>query len=508
MHIIYIFHVQSNIAVISTLRTPVCELLGCELPVVLAGMGGVARSELVAAVSTAGGFGFLGMVRESPELMRREINRVRAATASPFGVNLVPAATPADLLEAEIETVIAERVPAVTLFWDLRPDIVRRLKDSGCLILCQVGSAQEAAEAAAAGADIVIAQGFEAGGHVRGTSRLADLVPEVAMRLDVPVLAAGGIVDGKGLVDALRWGAQGVVIGTGFLVTQESFAHDYHKRRIVESKPGDTVHTGAFHINWPKGAAVRVLSNSVTRGEHGDPFSARRHIIGEQKGRSIYLFSTDSPLRNMSGDFEAMALYAGEGAGLITSVPPAAERLKTIVNEALGVLGIAAPAPAATATSAQYSSPACSMHEVSDVYMGYAGKEDLIPLLNELLEAERAGARVALESAREAGTGPLAEFLLMVQRDEARWCAMLVGHLRKFGERPSTKTGEFHGKAMAIVDLRARIAFLNRGQGWVVRKLREMLPRVRNDELHADLSEMLRSHEINIDRANEVAGCA
>jgi nitronate monooxygenase len=87
-------------------------------------------------------------------------------------------------------------------------------------------------------------------------------------------------------------------------------------------------------------------------------------------------------------------------------------------------------------------------------------------------------------------------------------CAMLVDHLRTLGARPSTQIGAFHGKAMAIVDLRARIAFLNRGQGWVVRKLREMLPRVRNDELHADLSAMLRSHELNIDRANEVAGCA
>ena len=472
----------------------------------LAGMGGVARSELVAAVSMAGGFGFLGMVREPPELIRREINRVRAATTCPFGVNLIPAATPADLLEAEIDTVIAERIPAVTLFWDLRPDIVRRLKDSGCLVLCQVGSAREAEEAVAAGAHIVIAQGLEAGGHVRGKSRLADLVPELAARLDVPVLAAGGIVDGKGLAAALRCGAQGAMIGTGFLATQESFAHDYHKTRIVESRPGDTVHTDSFHINWPKGAAVRVLPNSVTRGEQGDPFSDRRHIIGAQKGRPIYLFSTDSPLRNMSGNFEAMALYAGEGAGLITSIPAAAERLKAIVNEACDVLGLTDPTRPMTTGSAHFNSPACSMHEVSDVYLGYAGKDDLIPVLNELLEAERAGARVALDSAHQAGTGPLAELLLAVQRDEARWCAMLVAHLRKLGERPSTKIGAFHGKAMAIDDLRARIAFLNRGQGWVVRKLREILPRVRNDELHADLAEMLRSHELNIDRANEIAG--
>ena len=122
----------------------------------------------------------------------------------------------------------------MTLFWDLRPDIVRRLRDSGCLVLCQIGSVREAEAAVVAGAHIVIAQGFEAGGHVRGKTNLADLVPEVVAHVDVPVLAAGGIVDGEGLVAALRWGAQGVLIGTGFLATQESFAHDYHKSRIVE----------------------------------------------------------------------------------------------------------------------------------------------------------------------------------------------------------------------------------------------------------------------------------
>jgi nitronate monooxygenase len=494
--------------VITTLRTPICEQLGCDVPVILAGMGGVARSELVSAVSTAGGFGFLGMVRESAELIRAEIARVRAATTRDFGVNLIPAVTDPDLLEAELDAVIAERVAAVTLFWDLRPDIVRRLRDSGCLILCQVGSAREAEAAAAAGAHIVIAQGFEAGGHVRGKSNLADLVPEVVARIDVPVLAAGGIVDGNGLAAALRWGAQGAVIGTGFLATRESFAHDYHKRRIVEAKAGETVHTEAFHVNWPNGASVRVLPNSVTRGEHGDPFCAERLIIGEEEGRPIYLFSTDSPLRNMSGDFEAMALYAGVGAGLITSIPSAAERLNTIVNGAMHVLGIAQATGADEASVAEYSSPACSMHEVSDAYMGYAGKDELIPFLNELLEAERAGARVALESSRAAGTGPIAELLRAVQRDEARWCSMLIRHIEALGEQPSAETGAFYGKAMAIADLRGRIAFLNRGQGWVVRQLREMLPRVRDDQLHADLSEMLRSHEVNIDRANEVAGRA
>jgi hypothetical protein len=156
----------------------------------------------------------------------------------------------------------------------------------------------------------------------------------------------------------------------------------------------------------------------------------------------------------------------------------------------------------------EVSSPACSMHEADDAYMGYAGKDELIIFLNELLEAERAGARVTLESARAAGNGPIAGLMRSIQRDEARWCGMLRRHLERAGQAPSSKVGAFYGKAMAIADLGERIAFLNRGQGWVVRKLREMLPRVRDDQLHADLTEMLRSHEANIALAADVAGRA
>ncbi|MGH7115964.1 MAG: DUF6306 domain-containing protein [Stellaceae bacterium] len=154
----------------------------------------------------------------------------------------------------------------------------------------------------------------------------------------------------------------------------------------------------------------------------------------------------------------------------------------------------------------EVSSPACSMHEADDAYMGYAGKDELAAFLNELLEAEHAGARVTLESARAAGGGPIAELLRGIQHDEARWCGMLAGHIRAAGAAPTAKVGAFYGKAMAIADLSERIAFLNRGQGWVVRKLRDMLPRVRLDQLHADLARMLRSHEANIALANDIAG--
>lgn len=151
-------------------------------------------------------------------------------------------------------------------------------------------------------------------------------------------------------------------------------------------------------------------------------------------------------------------------------------------------------------------SPACSMHEADDVYMGYAGRDELTAFLNELLEAERAGARVTLETALAAGTGPIAEVMSVIEHDEFRWCAMLFRQIKARGEPPSHKVGAFYEKAMSIADLRERTAFLNRGQGWVVRRLREMLPRVRDDALHADLAEMLRSHETNIALANNALG--
>jgi hypothetical protein len=145
------------------------------------------------------------------------------------------------------------------------------------------------------------------------------------------------------------------------------------------------------------------------------------------------------------------------------------------------------------------------MHEADDAYMGYATTDELIAVLDELLEAERAGARVTLESARAADAGPMASLLQAIARDEATWCAMLHRHVKALGAAPSSKVGAFYDKAMAIPDLAQRLAFLNRGQGWVARRLREMLPRVRDNALHADLAEMLRSHEANIALANELA---
>lgn len=256
----------------------------------------------------------------------------RAWEASP-----APNSSPRLPTRADSDFCIDLAVPVVALFWELVPGVVERLRDAGILVVYQVGSAKEAETAQRAGAHIMIAQGVEAGGHVRGTTPLKRLLSEVIASSDVPVLASGGIVDGRDLADALSSGADGVVIGTAFLASPESFAHDYHKERIVTARSQETFLTDMFHINWPIGAPVRVLQNSATQGLRGDPFGPKS-VIGEEEGRPIYLFSTDSPLRSMTGDFEAMALYAGQGVDRIDAIIPVGDRLKAIVAEAQRLL--------------------------------------------------------------------------------------------------------------------------------------------------------------------------
>ncbi len=375
----------------------VTAVLDCTVPVVLAGMGGVARSELVAAVTDAGGFGFLGMVREPPTLMLREVEALRRRGYGNFGVNIIPAATAPDLLERQLATIIDLHVPAVTLFWDLDTRVVARLRDAGITVVCQVGSTDEAIAAERAGADLVIAQGVEAGGHVRGTTPLRVLLPEIVASVRVPVLAAGGLATGADLVAALALGAEAIVLGTALMATDESFAHDFHKQRLVAAGGADTVLTGAFHINWPPGAPVRVLKTEVT-ARRPDAGSAPE-IIGEEEGRPIYLFSTDSPLRSMTGDFAAMALYAGAGVGEIAAIEPAATRVRRIVSDAEKLL--AAVQPAALPES---SSAVCYVAEVPGAYTGtLEGAEldaelaavaaDLAALMRDAEPAEAGGIR-------------------------------------------------------------------------------------------------------------------
>lgn len=483
----------------TVLHRPICDLLGCTYPLVLAGMGGVARSELAAAVAQAGGFGFLGMVREPVALIRSEVDALRKRGIERFGVNIIPAATPADLLDAQIRACIELQVPVMALFWGVMPEVVRRLRDAGIVVVYQVGSAAEAVAARQAGAQAIIAQGYEAGGHVRGTSPLEQVLPQVIAAVDCPVLAAGGIVDGHDVATVMALGADGAVLGTALMATHESFANSYHKQRLVAASGSDTVLTDIFHVNWPRGANVRVLSNSVTRGEHGDPFRSDETVIGDEDGRPIHLFSTDSPLQSMTGDFEAMALYSGMGVGRISAIEPAGERLRKIIAEASALMAHRDENPG-DSTVTELASPACYAPAMDDGYMGFATREELLDALGELLEAERAGARVCLRTASEVDDPELKSLVDQVRHDEARWCAVLTRAIQNLGGTPARRIGAFYDKAMAIPSVPERLVFLNRGQGWVVKRLRTLLPKVRDDAIHRDLSSMLAAHETNIAR--------
>lgn len=326
------------------LRTPLCDLLGCEVPVLLAGMGGVARWELAAAVAGAGGFPMLGMVRESPGLIASEVAAFRAASNRPFAVNVIPSATDPALLDRQIATCLDLGVRAFTFFWDPLPEVVARVKRAGCLVLHQVGTVEAAAQAEGAGADVIITQGIEAGGHVHGRMGAFALAEAVLDRAKVPVVVSGGIGSGRGLAAALAMGAQGVQCGTAFLATHEAWAHDYHKDRVVQAEGGDTVLTDVFVLNWPKGAAVRVIGNSITErlGDNlmgHDPDALPREAIAEDSGQPLLRYSTDSPMRHTTGSLEEMALYSGQGAGVIRDVVPAAERVRRMVEEAEACLG-------------------------------------------------------------------------------------------------------------------------------------------------------------------------
>lgn len=321
------------------LRTPLLHTLGCEVPIMLAGMGGVARHRLAAAVTHAGGFGVLGMVREPITRIRKEVLALQAMTDGPFAVNLIPAATDRRLLMDQIATCLSLNVDSFVFFWEVDTSLVSFLKREGKQVIHQVGNQRDADLALAAGADVLIVQGQEAGGHVRGQTSTLSLLPQIVACSNVPVVASGGIASGNALVAALDMGAQGASLGTAFLATHEANAHDHHKQRVITASADDTRYTTRFSRNWHESAPVRVLPNAITAGDynHIDP-AATEKIIGEQDGNPVYLFSTDSPLADATGRVDDMALYCGQSCGQLHAQCSAAERISQILQQACAVL--------------------------------------------------------------------------------------------------------------------------------------------------------------------------
>src|SRR5437763_1309572 len=255
------------------MRTRLTELLEIEHPVMLAGMGGVSYSRLVAAVSEAGGFGCLGASTMSPDQMEGEMRAVREATDKPFGVDLLTA-MPGDMA-AQVERVIAGAASVFVAGLGVPADVIELCHSHGVLVVNMGGKVQHARRAVEAGCDLVVAQGTEAGGHT-GQVATMPLVPQIvdAVGDQVPVVAAGGIFDGRGLAAALALGADGIWVGTRFIATPEARTVPGYKDALVRIREDDTVITRAY-----TGKTCRVVRNDFTQyyEEHPDeiaPFPA------------------------------------------------------------------------------------------------------------------------------------------------------------------------------------------------------------------------------------------
>lgn len=318
---------------------------GVELPFVSAGMGFLALADLAAAVSNAGGLGLLGVPPAPPDLMHAMIEDLKARTTRPYGVDLiVEEGSLGGATEEHVEVCLEQKVPVVVFFWHLpTADWIARLKGGGSKLLMTVGSVAMAKRAAELGFDGVIVQGSEAGGHNRSRLALLSLIPAVRDVLgDVPLVAAGGIADGRQAAAAFILGADAVCVGTRLVASREAQAHPRYKQAIVEAGDDDIGRTAIFGPEWPD-QPMRVLRNRVVREWEGrdakTPKGAEAEAtIGETNlfGQSYQMpkFSAVLPTTETSGDFNEMCLAAGESAALVRDVLPAADIVHSLLNEA------------------------------------------------------------------------------------------------------------------------------------------------------------------------------
>jgi len=315
------------------LHTPLCDLLGIRYPICQAGMAFVARSSLASAVSAAGGLGVIAAAHGTPEHLREEIRRVRDLTAEPFGVDILFAtirtvgeetAQFTDQVKDWTDVALEERVPVLIAGLGNPGPVTAQAHRLGIKVMALCGNVKQARDHAANGVDVVIAQGHEAGGH---TGRIGGmvLIPAVADAVaPVPVVAAGGVADGRGLAAALALGAVGVWIGTRFIATHEAHGHDNYKKKIVAiDEEGTVVHRGAT------GKPCRAIRNDFTREWEKRtaeilPFPLQAQRVG---------FPAAIRARE-EGDVENGHAACGQSAGLISEIVPAREVVERLVAEA------------------------------------------------------------------------------------------------------------------------------------------------------------------------------
>jgi nitronate monooxygenase len=360
------------------LRTPLCGLLGIEYPVLQSGMGSVAGPDLVAEVSRAGGLGILAGLNVPPEELRSRIRQVRELTDRPFGVNLWlhtelrPPADPAtisgdrlaavhavlngfrtqlglparaerpgavpDIIPEQLEVILEERPAVFSIgLGDPGPDLTARCRAQGIKVVAMVATVDDARAVAASGVDVIVAQGSEAGGHrstwvKRPTPDAASvgtmaLVPQIVDTVDVPVVAAGGISDGRGLVAALALGAVGILLGTRFVATRESMAPEFWKKSLLEREGDDTTVTDAYSGLW-----LRTLRNTYTAEYQASGAPVLPPLLQSRAAQDV----VEETRRRGEGEYFPM--LAGQGVGLVRDLPGAGEVVETIVREARVVL--------------------------------------------------------------------------------------------------------------------------------------------------------------------------
>ncbi len=324
------------------LKTPICELLGIEKPIVQAGMGFVARSELAAAVSNAGGLGVIGAAFLTLDQLREEIHKTRGMTDKPFGVDILfatygrPSPDPrieefTDEVRRQIDIVLEERVPILASGLGNPAPVVPEAHDLGIKVISLVGNTKNAKRVAAGGVDVIVAQGYDGGGHT-GRVGTFTVVPAVVDCVEQPVLAAGGLADGRGLVAAIALGAVGIWMGTRFVASKEAFAHVNYKNKIAEIDDEGTTRTRCF-----TGKPCRVIKNKTTaewetRDAEIEPFPIQIGKISEYIGENVYEAS------RLHGRIEIGSCAAGQSSALIHGVKSAGEIVNEIMAEADEIL--------------------------------------------------------------------------------------------------------------------------------------------------------------------------
>src|SRR5258706_9937667 len=316
--------------IVMTIRTALCDLLGIKYPIMLAGMGGVSYGELGAAVSQAGGFGTLGMAGRSLDEIKREMKIVRDNTDKPFGVDLL-AAVP-ESLERAADIIIEGGAKAFISGLGVPPrHLVKKFHEAGLRVMNVAGAVKHARIAQAGKLDAVIAQGTEAGGHTGRIAGMA-LIPQVVDAVKIPVIAAGSIVDGRGLAAALALGAQGVWMGTRFIASNEAHAAALYKHVIVEAGDEDTIVTRSY-----SGKPMRVFKNEWVadwerRPQDIKPFP-QQAILSSQAG---VMGGIGGQMEGL--DVKRSAFAIGQGSGAIHDVKPAREIILEMIEEAEDVI--------------------------------------------------------------------------------------------------------------------------------------------------------------------------